>query len=144
MTTAIAWRDGVKIVRAGTLRETMAGPAGTGRTTAFHFAGTGGHEPWLGLVALPPDGRTGPHHHGRHEVAVYVVRGRGEIRWGERLEFGAGVGPGDFVYFAPYVPHQERNLGAGEIVEFVVMRSDNAGILVDLDLVPVEHPEMVD
>jgi uncharacterized RmlC-like cupin family protein len=54
------------------------------------------------------------------------------------------VGPGDFVYFAPYVPHQELNLDAGETVDFVVVRSDNAGIVVKLDdVVPVEEPETI-
>jgi uncharacterized RmlC-like cupin family protein len=94
-------------------------------------------------VTLQPDARTGARHHGRHEVLVYVVKGRSEIRWGEQLEFAAEVGPGDVVYFAPYVPHQERNLGAGETLDFLVVRSDNEKIAVNLDVVPVEQPETV-
>ncbi len=31
------------------------------------------------------------------------------MRWGDRLEFTAEAGPGDFIYFPPYVPHQEIN-----------------------------------
>jgi uncharacterized RmlC-like cupin family protein len=85
--------------------------------------------------------KTGAHHHGRHEVAIHVVKGRSEIRWGERLEFAATIGPGDFVYFAPYVPHQERNLDTVETLEFVVVRSDNEKIAVALDVVAVEQPE---
>ena len=53
------------------------------------------------------------------------MKGRSEIRWGERLEFAADVGPGDFVYFAPYVPHQELNPDDSETADFVVVRSDN-------------------
>ncbi len=71
------------------------------------------------------------------------MRGRSQIRWGERLEFAAEVGPGDFVYFAPYVPHQEVNLDAGETLDFVVVRSDNEKIVAGLDIVPVEQPETV-
>ncbi len=107
-----------------------------GRATAFAFAGSGGRETWIGTVTLPPQAKTGAHHHGRHEVAVYVVRGRGCIRWGERLEFAADVGAGDFVYFAPYVPHQELNLDADAPLEFVVVRSDNERIAVALDIAP--------
>ncbi len=140
MTETIAWRDGVTIVRAAALETTMCG---TGRATAFDFAGTGGQKTWIGIVALQPNGKTGSHHHGRHEVAIYVVKGRSEIRWGERLEFAAEVGRGDFVYFAPHVPHQELNPDASETVEFVVVRSDNERIAVNLDVVPVEQPEMV-
>jgi uncharacterized RmlC-like cupin family protein len=136
------WRsDGVKVMRGRSLDVAMRGPSGTGRATAFDFAGTGGQATWIGTVSLPPLANTGPHHHGRHEVAVYVVKGRSEIRWGERLEFAAEVGPGDLVYFAPFIPHQEINLDADETLDFVVVRSDNEKIVVGLDIVPVEPPE---
>ena len=131
------------VVRAESLNMAMHGPSGTGRATAFDFAGTAGRETWIGTVTLKPTAKTGAHHHGRHEVAVYVVRGRSEIRWGERLEFAAEVAPGDFVYFAPYVPHQELNLSASEAVDFVVIRSDNERIVVNLDVTPIEQPETV-
>ena len=49
---------------------------------------------------------------------------------------------GDFVYFAPYVPHQELNI-ANETLDFVVVRSDKERIAVGLDIVPVERPEQV-
>jgi uncharacterized RmlC-like cupin family protein len=130
------WRtDGVTVVRAAAMR-------GASRATAFDFTGTGGRETWIGTVTMQPSAKTGAHHHGRHEVAIYVVKGRSQIRWGERLEYVAEVGPGDFVYFAPYVPHQELNLDAKETADFVVVRSDNGGIVVKLDdVVPVEEPE---
>jgi len=131
------WRDdGVKVVRA-------AATSGKARATAFDFAGTGGPNIWMGTVTLPPNGRTGAHHHGTHEVAVYVSKGRSRIRWGEHLEYATEVGPGDFVYFAPGVPHEEVNPDPDEAVDFVVVRSDNSGIRVDLDIEPVGHPETV-
>jgi uncharacterized RmlC-like cupin family protein len=145
MTAAtLKWRtDGVRVIRAQSLEAAMRGPSGSGRATAFDFTGAGGRATWIGTVTLPPKANTGPHHHGRHEVAVYVVKGRSEIRWGERLEFAAHVGPGDFVYFAPYVPHQEVNLDASETLDFVVVRSDGERIVVNLDVVPVDRPETV-
>ncbi len=144
MRETLKWRtDGVTVVRAQSLNMAMRGPSGSGRATAFDFAGTGGRETWIGTVTLQPNANTGAHHHGRHEVVVYVVKGRSQIRWGERLEFAAEVGPGDFVYFAPYVPHQEVNLDAGETLDFVVVRSDDERIAVNLDVVPVEQPETV-
>ncbi len=60
------------------------GPGGTGRATAFDFAGAGSDKTWIGTVTNPPEHNTGPHHHGRHEAAIYIVHGRGQIRWGER------------------------------------------------------------
>jgi len=137
----MSWRNGVKVVRAEALES--AARQASGRATAFNFAGTGGSQTWIGTVTLGPDAKTGAHHHGRHEVAVYVVAGRSEIRWGERLEFAAEVGPGDFVYFAPQVPHQERNLSAREEVAFVVARSDNERIAISLDVPMVERAETI-
>ena len=123
---------GVEIVRAGAIGESMRNAGG--RATAFDFDGVGSQATWLGMVALPAGGMTGPHHHGRHEVAVYVVEGAGRIRWGECLEFTADVGRGDFIYFSPYVPHQEINLDGARPLQFVVVRSDNERIAVDLDI----------
>jgi uncharacterized RmlC-like cupin family protein len=138
------WRaNGVTVVRGQSLDTIMRGPSGSGRVTAFNFAGAGGRETWIGAVTLPPNANTGAHHHGRHEVAVYVVKGRSQIRWGEQLEFAAEIGPGDFVYFAPYVPHQELNLDGSETLDFVVVRSDDEKIAVPLALVPVDQPEPV-
>jgi uncharacterized RmlC-like cupin family protein len=143
MTEKAKWRTGVKIVRAAAQQAARLGAGGTGRATVVDYAGTGGSQTWIGTVTLNPEGRTGTHHHGRHEVTIYVVKGRSEIRWGERLEFAANVGPGDFVYFAPYVPHQEFNPDERDSVEFVVVRSDNEKIVVPLDDKPVEQPETI-
>jgi uncharacterized RmlC-like cupin family protein len=138
------WRtQGVEVVRAASLDTTQAGPSGLGRATAFDFAGSDGTETWIGKATLRPNACTGPHHHGRTEAAIYVVRGRGEIRWGERLEFAAEVGVGDFVYFAPFVPHQERNLDAHDTLDLVVVRSNPEGITLGLDIAAVERPEAV-
>ena len=137
------WRtDGVKIVRANQLASAMPGAA-TSRATAFDFAGSGGQRTWIGAVRLAPGDRNNAHHHGRHEVAVYVVKGSSEIRWGERLEFAAGGGPGDVVYFAPYVPHQERNLDAAGTLDFLVVRSDSEKIVYKLDIVLVGKTEEI-
>jgi len=142
MTKTESWRtSGVRVVRAATQESARRECAG--RATAFDFAGTGGHKTWIGTVTLQPDQRTGPHHHGRHEVAIYVVKGRSELRWGERLEFRAEVGAGDMVYFAPFVPHQEINLDPDEPVDFLVVRSDNEKIAPGLALSAVEEPEKV-
>lgn len=143
MAEATKWRSGVKVVRAKSLEALVREPSGTGRATAFDFAGIGGERTWIGRVSLKPNAKTGAHHHGRHEVMVYVISGRTEIRWGDRLEFAADVGAGDFVYFSPDVPHQERNISANETVEFLVVRSDNEKIVINLDVVPIERPETV-
>lgn len=121
--------QGVRIVRAAD--QQAARETGGGRATAFNFTGQGGStRTWIGTVTLQAGACTGGHHHGRHEVVVYVVAGRAELSWGEGLSAKAEVGPGDFAYFSPGIPHQERNLSETETVEFVVVRSDNERIAV--------------
>ncbi len=100
------------------------GTGGTGRTTVFDYAGTGGGRTWIGTVTLPPGTRTGTHHHGRHEVSIYIVKGRLEIRWGEHLEYVADLEPGDFAYFAPFVPHREFNTHTVDTVDLIAIRSN--------------------
>jgi uncharacterized RmlC-like cupin family protein len=141
---AIKWKnDGVTIIRAEALNAAMGGPSGRGVATAVDFAGSDGSKTWLGTISLRPAAKTGIHHHGHTEVAIFVVKGRGQIRWGGRLEFAGRVGPGDFVHFAPYVPHQEQNLDPNETFDIVSVRSNNEGIRIDLDIEPVKEPETI-
>lgn len=130
------WKNAVTVVRAEALR-------GKGRATAFDFAGTGGVKTWIGTVTNAPAAITGMHHHGPHEVAIYVLIGRSEIRWGEQLQYAAEIGEGDFAYFTPYVPHQERNLSDRDTQVFLVVRSGNEGYVTKLDGEAVEQPETV-
>ena len=65
------------------------------------------------------------------------------MRWGERLEFVAEAGPGDFIYVPPFVPHQEINASPDETLECVLVRSDNEAVVVNLDIEPAEPPEAV-
>jgi uncharacterized RmlC-like cupin family protein len=128
------WHSAVTVVRGSSLATATPGQSGLSRATAFEFTGADGQRTWVGAVSLQQGARTGPHHHGRHEVALYVAKGSSQILWGERLEFAADVTAGDFVYFAPYVPHEERNLHGDEVVEFVVVRTDNERISVPVEI----------
>ena len=94
-------------------------------------------------VTIHANAKTGAHHHGHLESVIYVVRGRARMRWGEHLEFTAEAGPGDFIYVPPYVPHQEINASATEVLECVLVRSDGEAVAVNLDIEPVEKPDSV-
>ena len=75
---------------------------------------------------------------------IYVLKGRARMRWGEKLEFVAEAGPGDFIFVPPYVPHQEINASDDETLECVLVRSDNEAVVVNIEGVqPVEKPEQV-
>jgi uncharacterized RmlC-like cupin family protein len=71
------------------------------------------------------------------------VKGRARMRWGDKLQFIAEAGPGDFIYVPPYVPHQEINASDTEPLECVLVRSDNEAVAINIDVEPVEKPEEV-
>src|SRR5207245_6334441 len=83
----------------------------------------------------------GAHHHGEVESVIYVVSGRARMRWGERLEFVAEAGPGDFIYVPPFVPHQEINANREEPLSCVLVRSGQEPVVVNLEIAPAEPPE---
>jgi uncharacterized RmlC-like cupin family protein len=115
------WRhDGVRVVRAGELDLNTAQTPGMTRAAAITRARAGAEKLWAGTVDIHPHAKTGAHHHGPVESVIYVVRGRARMRWGERLEFLAEAGPGDFIYVPPFVPHQEINAGDEELSCVVV------------------------
>lgn len=138
------WRDrGVRIVRGTELDLNTPQTPGMTRAAAITHARTGASKLWAGTVVIEPDARTGPHHHGPVESVIYVVSGRARMRWGERLEFTAEAGPGDFIYVPPWVPHQEMNASAGEPLSCVLLRSGQEPVVVNLDIEGVEEPEEV-
>ena len=139
------WKfDGVRVIRGGELDANTPQTPGMFRQAAINHARVGAQKIWAGTVSIAPDAKTGAHHHGELESVIYVVRGRARMRWGERLEFVAEAGPGDFIFVPPYVPHQEINADPGEVLECVLVRSDNEAVVVNLpDIEPVEKPEAV-
>jgi uncharacterized RmlC-like cupin family protein len=138
------WKhDGVQVIPGGSLDSNTAQTPGMDRKAAINFARAGARKLWAGTVSITPNAKTGAHHHGALESVIYVVRGRARMRWGERLEFTAEAGPGDFIYVPPYVPHQEINASPSETLECVLVRSDNEAVVINLDIEPIEKPEQV-
>ena len=141
---ADGWRHtGVRVVPAGQLDANTPQTPGMNRAAAIDFARVGARKLWAGTVHIHADARTGAHHHGPLESVIYVVRGRARMRWGERLEFTAEAGPGDFIYVPPFVPHQEINASAGEALECVLVRSDSDAVVVNLDIGAADPAETV-
>ena len=135
--------DGVKVIPGTELDPNTAQTPGMDRAAAINFARVGAQKLWAGTVHIHPDAKTGAHHHGALESVIYVVRGRARMRWGDALEFTAEAGPGDFIFIPPYVPHQEINASPSEVLECVLVRSDNEAVVVNLEIAAVEAPESV-
>src|SRR6476469_790446 len=140
------WRDhGVRIVSSASLDLNTPQTPGMTRAAAITHARTGASKLWAGTVTIHPNAKTGAHHHGEVESVIYVVSGKARMRWGERLEYTAEAGPGDFIYVPPYVPHQEINANQNEPLSCVVVRSGQEPVVVNLDLAEVEpNPQQVD
>jgi uncharacterized RmlC-like cupin family protein len=138
------WKHtGVRVIPAGELDTNTPQTPGMNRAAAINLARVGAQKLWAGTVSIHAGAKTGAHHHGALESVIYVIRGRARMRWGERLEFTAEAGPGDFIYVPPYVPHQEINASAGETLECVLVRSDNEAVVVNLEIAAAEKPETV-
>jgi uncharacterized RmlC-like cupin family protein len=138
------WRErGVRVVASDALDSNTPQTAGMQRVAAIDFARAGAEKLWAGTVTIDPDAKTGAHHHGDIESIIYVVRGRARMRWGDRLEFTAEAGPGDFIFVPPFVPHQEINANPGESLECVLVRSGREPVVVNLDIAAVESPQTV-
>jgi uncharacterized RmlC-like cupin family protein len=66
------------------------------------------------------------------------------MRWGDRLEYVAEAGSGDFIFVPPYVPHQEINADPAQTLACVPVRADNEAIVVSITAIdPVEKSEEV-
>lgn len=104
------WKhDGVRVIPGNQLDPNVPSTTGMDRKAAINFARVGAQKLWAGTVTIKPDAKTGAHHHGHLESIIYVVKGKARMRWGEKLQFTAEAGPGDFIFVPPYVPHQEIN-----------------------------------
>jgi uncharacterized RmlC-like cupin family protein len=138
------WRThGVRVVKGTELDINTAQTPGMNRAAAITYARAGAQKLWAGTVTIHPNAKTGAHHHGEVESVIYVVRGKARMRWGDRLEYVAEAGPGDFIYVPPYVPHQEINANPNEPLDCVLVRSGQEPVVVNLDIPVVETPEEV-
>jgi uncharacterized RmlC-like cupin family protein len=140
----VDWRTrGVQVIPGTSLDPNTAQTPGMNRAAAINKARAGAEKIWAGTVSIHANAQTGAHHHGDLESIIYVVKGRARMRWGEKLEYVAEAGPGDFIFVPPYVPHQEINASRDETLECVLVRSGQDPVVVNLDIEPVEKPEDV-
>jgi len=129
---------GIKIVRQQELDSNTPQTSGMTRAAAITHARTGAEKLWAGTMLVDADAKTGPHHHGKLETVLYIVRGRARFRWGQHMEYVDEAGAGDFIYVPPFVPHQEINASATEVCEAVVVRDGQEAVVVNL---PIDSPE---
>jgi len=123
----------LRVVRAGELSTQTAQTPGMTRYAGVAAGTVGSQNLWMGYSTMAPGARSGAHHHGDYESAIYVIRGRARFRFGELLERSVEVGPGDFLYVPPRAIHQEINVGS-EAAEMIVCRSGQENVVVNVEL----------
>ena len=139
-----SWKyDGVRVVKNSELDKNTPQTPGMNRSAAITHASTCAKKIWAGTVTIHPNAKTGAHHHGPVESVIYIVKGKARMRWGNKLEFVAEAGPGDFIHVPPYVPHQEINASESAPLECVLCRSGQDPVVVNLDIPVTEKPEKV-
>lgn len=92
---------------------------------------------WFGRVSNEPGYRSLPHHHGEAETGGYVLTGTARIYFGEGYAEFVDMGPGDFVFVPPHMPHVEANTSTTEELVWLTARTPE-NIVVNLEDVPDE------
>jgi len=78
----------------------------------------------MNVATIPPGGVAYAHIHVDFEVMLYILQGRVRHEYGPGCEQVIDNEAGDFIFIAPGVPHEVRNLSDTDPVVAVVARSD--------------------
>jgi uncharacterized RmlC-like cupin family protein len=106
------------------------------RLAAVSHALVGSEKLWAGVMLVEPNTVSDVHHHGDLETVVYVAEGRSRIRLGRHLERESDLEAGDFLFLPPFVPHQESNPSLDQPGYWIVVRSSQEPVVVNLTLGP--------
>ena len=134
------WHRPLFQIRAGELTGDTGQTSGMTRREAISGKSVGAEKLWMGQTHVAAGAKSGDHHHGEAETAIYVVSGTPAFVFAEgdeevRLE----AKPGDYIFVPPYVPHREENPGDQEAV-VVIARSSQEGIVVNLESLWATQP----
>ena len=75
------------------------------------------------LLKLPPGAKAKAHLHENHETAIYVIKGEGQMWYGDNLSEHMIIREGELLYIPAGVPHCPANLSDSEVVA-VLARTD--------------------
>ena len=123
---------GVRVVKPLQFDADTPQTPGMRRLAAVSHALVGSERLWAGVMIAEPGVASAVHHHGDQETVVFVLSGRSKVRWGSRLEQEAELEAGDFLFIPARMPHQEINPSADQSVVWVVMRSAQEAVAVNL------------
>ncbi|MEP6598737.1 MAG: cupin domain-containing protein [Actinomycetota bacterium] len=122
-------------VRADEVDADTAQTPGMQRFAAISNAKVGSERLWMGQTHIRPAMRSGDHHHGAAETAIYVVSGTPEFVYLDEhtgAEVRIRTTPGDYVFVPPYTPHREENNDPDFEAVVVIARSTQEAIVINL------------
>jgi uncharacterized RmlC-like cupin family protein len=126
------WHTPLVHVRGKDLCADTAQTSGMTRHEAISGKTTGSEKVWMGQTHVAPGTKSGDHHHGEAETAIYILSGTPAFVFArDGQEVRLQTEPGDYIFVPPYVPHREENPGGEEAV-VVIARSTQEAIVVNL------------
>ncbi|MGI8881683.1 MAG: cupin domain-containing protein [Jatrophihabitans sp.] len=129
-------RPNLRHVPAGNVDAETAQTSGMQRFAAISRASVGSQRLWMGQTHVAPAMRSGNHHHGEAETAIYVASGTPEFVFLDEdtgAEVRVRAAPGDYVFVPPYTPHREENNDPDVEAVVVIARSTQEAIVVNLE-----------
>jgi uncharacterized RmlC-like cupin family protein len=124
----------VRIIRPHERDAGTAQTPGMTRVAGVSANTVGASGVWMGEGRMEPAFRSGAHHHGDVESAIYVVSGAFRMRWGDHLEHSADAAPGDFIFVPARLVHQEINASGDEPLVVIVSRGGQENVVVNVDM----------
>jgi uncharacterized RmlC-like cupin family protein len=127
------WHRPLLHVRGAELRGDTGQTSGMTRLEAISGKNAGSEKVWMGQTHVAAGAKSGDHHHGEAETAIYVLSGNPSFVFAkDGREIRLDTEPGDYIFVPPYVPHREENPGGQEAV-VIIARSSQEGIVVNLE-----------
>lgn len=123
----------IHVVRPHERDASTAQTPGMQRVAGIALSTCGSSGVWMGEVTTEPGFRSGAHHHGDVESAIYVQRGRLRMRWGDRLEHSIDAEPGDFVFVPSHLVHQEISTSDEQLV-LILARGGQENVVVNIEM----------
>jgi uncharacterized RmlC-like cupin family protein len=125
-------------VAPGALVDQTTQTTGMRRREAISGKTVGSRNLWMGQTHVPGSTRSGNHHHGESETAIFVVSGTPvfvflDVEGDEPVETRIQTAPGDYIFVPPYVPHREENPDPDVEAVVVIARTTQEAIVVNLD-----------
>ena len=124
----------VRVIKPHERDASTAQTPGMTRVAGVSAATCGSAAVWMGQFTNEPGFRSGAHHHGDVESAIYVLSGRLRMRWGGHLQHEAEAGAGDFIFVPARLVHQEINASASEGVVAILARGGQENVVVNVEL----------